>query len=69
LEPSLAVDIETYAEPKIGKKGKITAIGDALDPFKGEIRLATLADTVGNISQFDLRETANLPPETLAALA
>jgi hypothetical protein len=45
-ESWLALDFETYAEPKIGKKGRITATGDAL-----EIRLATLADPEGNISQ------------------
>jgi DNA polymerase I-like protein with 3'-5' exonuclease and polymerase domains len=66
---SVAFDIETYAEPKIGRKGRrITATGDALDPFKGEIRLATLVDSDGNISQFDLRETPTLPPEVLDVL-
>jgi DNA polymerase I-like protein with 3'-5' exonuclease and polymerase domains len=67
-EFSLALDFETYAEPKIGRKGRISSTGDALDPFKGEIRLVTLADSDGNISQFDLRQTPNLEPEILAAL-
>jgi DNA polymerase I-like protein with 3'-5' exonuclease and polymerase domains len=66
--PGLALDLETYAEPKIGRKGRITATGDALDPFRGEIRLVSLADLEGNISQFDLCETPTLHPEILAAL-
>jgi DNA polymerase I-like protein with 3'-5' exonuclease and polymerase domains len=66
---SVAFDIETYAEPKIGRKGRLTATGDALDPFKGQIRLATLADSDGTVSQFDLRETPKLPPEILASLS
>jgi DNA polymerase I-like protein with 3'-5' exonuclease and polymerase domains len=36
--------------------------------IEGEIRLATLADPDGNSSQFDLRQTPNLPPEIVAAL-
>jgi DNA polymerase I-like protein with 3'-5' exonuclease and polymerase domains len=68
-ESYLALDLETYAEPKIGRKGRITATGDALDPFKGEIRLVTLANPDGNISQFDLRKTQALPAEICVALA
>ena len=67
-ESCLALDLETYAEPKIGRKGRITATGDALDPFKGEIRLVTLAGSDGDISQFDLRQTPTLPPEILTTL-
>jgi DNA polymerase I-like protein with 3'-5' exonuclease and polymerase domains len=65
----LALDLETCAEPKIGRKGRISATGDALDPLKGEIRLVTLADPDGNIRQFDLYETPVLPPEILAGIA
>jgi hypothetical protein len=67
-ESCLALDLETCAEPKIGRKGRITATGDALDPFKGEIRLVTLAGPDGEISQFDLRRTPTLPPEILTVL-
>jgi DNA polymerase I-like protein with 3'-5' exonuclease and polymerase domains len=69
LHGTLALDFETYAEPKIGRKGRrITSTVDALDPFKGQIRLVTLADSAGTISQFDLRDTPKLPPEILEAL-
>jgi DNA polymerase I-like protein with 3'-5' exonuclease and polymerase domains len=68
LTPSMALDFETYSEPKIGRKGRITATKDALDPFRGEIRLVSLADAEGDILQFDLREAPNLPPEILDAL-
>ena len=55
--PTLAVDIETYAEVRTGKNGKILRSGDALNPKKGEIRLLSIADPSGGISLRDLRQT------------
>jgi hypothetical protein len=66
---SLALDLETYAEPKIGRKGRITSTADALDPRKAEIRLVTVGDQDGNIRQFDLRGSAQLPPEIMRLCA
>jgi hypothetical protein len=65
----LALDLETCAEPKIARRGapKITASRDALNPWKGEIRLLTLADEDGNIRSFDLRD-APLSDEIRAAV-
>jgi DNA polymerase I-like protein with 3'-5' exonuclease and polymerase domains len=53
----LALDLETCSEPKISRRGtpKITATREALSPWKGEIRLVTLADDAHNIQSFDLR--------------
>jgi hypothetical protein len=57
----LALDLETCAEPKVARRGvpRITTSRDALNPFKGEIRLLTLADQDGNIRSFDFRELEN----------
>jgi DNA polymerase I len=65
---TLALDLETYAEPKIGRKGRITSTSDALAPRKAEIRLLTVGDQDGNIRQFDLRDSPHLPSEILSAL-
>jgi hypothetical protein len=64
----LALDLETYAEPKIGKRSSIRSTNDALDPRKAQIRLVSLADKDGNIHQFDLLQEPELPPEILSAL-
>ena len=43
----LALDLETSAEVKVARRGKtpkITTSGDALRPWKGSIRLVTVAD-------------------------
>jgi 3'-5' exonuclease len=80
----LALDLETYAEPKIARRGapKITSSRDALDPFKGHIRLLTLADEHGNIRSIDFQNNPSgdpyinkilykpelLPPEIRSAL-
>jgi DNA polymerase I-like protein with 3'-5' exonuclease and polymerase domains len=65
----LALDLETCAEVKVSRRGKptITATKEALSPWKGEIRLLTLADGAGNIQSFDLR-TDTLPDEIRGAL-
>jgi DNA polymerase-1 len=69
LSGTFALDLETCAEPKVARRGvpKITATREALSPWKGEIRLLTLADEDGNIQSFDLR-TAPLSDETRAAI-
>jgi DNA polymerase-1 len=66
----LAIDLETHAEVKVSRRGKTPKImvsGDALRPWKGEIRLVSLADDGGNIQLFDLRARP-LPPEIHDAL-
>jgi DNA polymerase I-like protein with 3'-5' exonuclease and polymerase domains len=64
--PFLAFDIETQG----GLGAQKRARGDALDPWRGEIRLVTLASEGGKISMFDLREApgGKLPAATLEAL-
>jgi hypothetical protein len=52
----LALDIETYADDPKSK--------DALDPFKGHIRLVSLADSAGEIQTYDLKQ-APLPAEVV----
>jgi DNA polymerase I-like protein with 3'-5' exonuclease and polymerase domains len=66
----LACDLETCAEVKVSRRGtpKIRSTAEALNPFKGEIRLLTLADGEGNIRSFDFRE-GELPDEIRAALS
>ena len=61
--PTLAVDIETYAEIRTGKNGKILRSGEALNPQKGEIRLLSIADPAGGITLRDLRGTLLSPEE------
>jgi hypothetical protein len=67
--PLLALDIETCAEPKVSGRGapKIVGTREALNPWKGEIRLVTVADGAGAVQSFDLRSGA-LPDEIRAAL-
>jgi DNA polymerase-1 len=69
LNGTLALDLETCAEPKISRRGtpNITTTREALSPWKGEIRLLTLADPAGAIQSFDLR-TEPLPDEIRAAI-
>jgi DNA polymerase I-like protein with 3'-5' exonuclease and polymerase domains len=64
--PFLALDIETQG--RLGAQKR--ASGEALDPWRGEIRLVTLAEAGGKISMFDLREAegGKLPDATLEAL-
>jgi DNA polymerase-1 len=66
----LALDLETFADPNVARRGapKITTSRDALNPFKGSIRLLTIADSADNIRSFDLRTTPTLPAEILDAL-
>jgi DNA polymerase I-like protein with 3'-5' exonuclease and polymerase domains len=67
----LALDLETCGEVKVSRRGipKIRPTGDALNPWRGEIRLLTLADKAGNIRSFDFRELAGkLPNEIRAGL-
>jgi DNA polymerase I-like protein with 3'-5' exonuclease and polymerase domains len=66
----LALDIETFADPKVARRGrppKISASSDALHPWTGEIRLLTLGDEAGNIQCFDLLENP-IPSQIKAAL-
>ena len=54
----LALDLETCAEVKVSRRGnppKIKVSQEALRPWKGEIRLVSVADEDGNIQQYDLR--------------
>jgi DNA polymerase-1 len=64
----LALDLETYGEAKISKRGKPSkkASPDALNPWKGNIRLVTVGDGE-NTQVYDLRQ-APLRPEILTAL-
>jgi DNA polymerase I-like protein with 3'-5' exonuclease and polymerase domains len=71
---SLALDLETFAEVRVSKANraaskpvKIRPTGEALSPWKGQIRLLTLADSADNIQSFDLRQ-GPLPPEIQAAI-
>jgi ribonuclease D len=55
----LALDIETYATSGSGgggKKGPKHGEKDALRPWSGAIRLITLTDEAGNITQIDLQK-------------
>jgi DNA polymerase-1 len=62
--PFLALDLETY-----GLWGaKAAATRGALDPWKGEIRLLTIADAEGSLQQFDLMSAPVLPPEIISAI-
>jgi hypothetical protein len=65
----LALDLETCAEVKVSRRGtpKITTTREALNPWKGQIRLLTLADLAGAITSFDLRADS-LPDEIKAGL-
>jgi DNA polymerase-1 len=69
---ALALDLETCAEVKVSKRGtpKITVTGEALNPWRGEIRLVSVADGEGAIESFDLRDGGGgaLPPEIRTAL-
>ena len=56
--PSIALDIETYSEDPKSR--------DALDAFKGKVRLVSIANSEG-IQTFDLKQ-APLPREIAAAL-
>src|SRR5260221_7657590 len=58
LPEALALHIETY--PRDGAKGK----NAGLDPWRGKIRLATLADSLGNTQQYDLHK-GPVPSEIL----
>jgi DNA polymerase I-like protein with 3'-5' exonuclease and polymerase domains len=64
--PFLGLDIETHG----GMEAKKRVPKEALDPWKGEIRLVTLADESGKVSMFDLRGLpgGKLPAATLEAL-
>jgi DNA polymerase I-like protein with 3'-5' exonuclease and polymerase domains len=68
---ALALDLETYAEIKVSKRGnsnvKSRTTPEALDPWKGEIRLVTVSAGLDNIQIFDLHE-GPLPDETVAAV-
>jgi DNA polymerase I-like protein with 3'-5' exonuclease and polymerase domains len=65
----LALDLETCGEVRVSRRGtpKISASGEALNPWKGEIRLVTIADGKGAVGSFDLRE-GPLPEEIRAGL-
>jgi len=65
----LALDLETCSEPKVSRRGapRITTTRETLSPWKGEIRLVTVADEDGNIRSFDLR-AGPLPDEIRAAI-
>jgi DNA polymerase-1 len=67
--PFLALDLETCAEVRVQRRGipKIVATKEALNPWKGEIRLVTLADGTGAVQSFDLRDGA-LPDEIRTGL-
>jgi DNA polymerase-1 len=54
---SLAVDIETYSEPKLNKKGKILVLKDPLNPRKGEIRLLSICDPEGGLLLLDSKNS------------
>jgi DNA polymerase I-like protein with 3'-5' exonuclease and polymerase domains len=56
--PFLALDLETQGSLGPGRR----VAGEALDPWKGEIRLITLAEVGGTVSIFDLREYAGGKP-------
>jgi DNA polymerase I-like protein with 3'-5' exonuclease and polymerase domains len=58
--PLLAIDIETYVGVGADRRG-------ALDPWKGEIRLVTLADGTGAVECFDLC-AGGLPEEIRVGL-
>jgi DNA polymerase-1 len=67
----LALDLETSAEVNVSRRSKapkITTSKDALRPWKGEIRLVSLADDAGNIQLLDLHARP-LPAEILTALS
>jgi DNA polymerase I-like protein with 3'-5' exonuclease and polymerase domains len=53
----LGLDLETYAEIKVARRGtpKIATTREALNPWKGDIRLVTLSDGE-NIQVYDLHE-------------
>src|SRR5262249_1834846 len=54
---NLALDLETHPNPRFSKTGRLLKdAGEALDPFKGNIRLCTLADDDGNIVVYDLQK-------------
>src|SRR5260221_7472964 len=65
--PAVAVDLETHGVGKFTKKGKFIKDEDALNPWKGKIRLVTYVDRTGEIRQHDLQQ-GPLSPETLALL-
>jgi DNA polymerase-1 len=73
----LALDLETYAEVKVARRGapKITTTRDALDPWKGAIRLVSLTEGADAVQSFDLgtdktralsAEVGILPAEVMA---
>jgi DNA polymerase I-like protein with 3'-5' exonuclease and polymerase domains len=65
----LALDLETYGVKRLSKIGKpLKGSPDALNPWKGDIRLVTLADDSGAILQCDLR-SQQLPQHILNAIS
>ena len=64
----LALDLETYGQIKVTKRrtAKNTSSPDALDPWKGDIRLVSLADGE-NVQIFDLYQ-GPLPDEIRATI-
>jgi DNA polymerase I-like protein with 3'-5' exonuclease and polymerase domains len=68
VQISLALDIETYAEIRLGKSGRPLKSKDALCAQKGDIRLVSVADAAGVITLRDLREESPLSCGEMAFL-